>query len=627
MKIFNRILPVMLAVVLVFSTVISALAMAPSDSEGQAGQIITVKFQYTNIAGIEGQFIYSSPELFSDIQLSKNGLNSGSYNPSNNKISFFEPQLVESCSINLILTISETAKAGDTCTITLKYRTGDENGDISQWKEDVAVITVKETVDYNALIQLIAKAELLNKKDYTLSSWMLFSDALDAARKALSAETQKEVDAAYNALEYAMEFLVKRERIDYSLLKHYITVAEDLKETEYTAASWSVLAKALQDGRAALNSKKQTTVDLAASALESAINGLVRIPDLPSVDYSALVKQIRIASGLNEDDYTQNSWRILESALTDANKALTSDSQNTVDSATTELRNAIASLVPLNGDENIDYSELTRLIAIAEGLNESQYTSKSWEKLKKALIEAKKALSSVSQQTVDSSADKLKQAISNLEFNSSSVDYSELLKQIQIAESLKAPLYTSSSWNNLIVYLAEARLATASLSQAEVDTAAEALSLAIESLVAMDYSGLIDAIEQVSKFIDKEELAELIKEMTELLDKARELLDSGDQGAVDDCAKQLNELLTKIAKKLSELKETVTITVEKPVPTDPKGDYCNINSHYVWQILFWVSLSLNLVFLAVIIIYYILKRRKTTDDTPLVDYDISDDAE
>ena len=72
---------------------------------------------------------------------------------------------------------------------------------------------------------------------------------------------------------------------------------------------------------------------------------------------------------------------------------------------------------------------------------------------------------------------------------------------------------------------------------------------------------------------------------------------------------------------------TNTVIVEKPVPTDPTDDFCNIGSHIVWIVLFWISFALNVAVVAFIISYYFMKKKKTSDDTPLVDYDITDDVE
>ena len=48
--------------------------------------------------------------------------------------------------------------------------------------------------------------------------------------------------------------------------------------------------------------------------------------------------------------------------------------------------------------------------------------------------------------------------------------------------------------------------------------------------------------------------------------------------------------------------------------------------HRVWPILFFISLGLNAILVAVIGMAAAKKKKNAKDDTPLVDYDIGDDA-
>ena len=74
------------------------------------------------------------------------------------------------------------------------------------------------------------------------------------------------------------------------------------------------------------------------------------------------------------------------------------------------------------------------------------------------------------------------------------------------------------------------------------------------------------------------------------------------------------------------MKEVKEVEKKVEVEVEPKDDFCNISIHKVWPILFWISLALNIA-LAALIVVYIVRRRNSTqkDDTPLVDYNISDD--
>ena len=59
---------------------------------------------------------------------------------------------------------------------------------------------------------------------------------------------------------------------------------------------------------------------------------------------------------------------------------------------------------------------------------------------------------------------------------------------------------------------------------------------------------------------------------------------------------------------------------------EPEGDYCNIKIHKIWPILFFVSLGVNVLMGSVIVALVTRKKKNRKDNTPLVDYDIDDDA-
>ncbi|MBR2914721.1 MAG: FIVAR domain-containing protein [Clostridia bacterium] len=412
--------------------------------------------------------------------------------------------------------------------------------------------------------------------------------------------------------------------LNFDELNEQIRIAESLKSTDYTSASWSALRTALTNAKNALKSTTQEGIDSATAALKTAIANLKPVTSL-NVDYSELVKQIKIAEALNSKNYTAASWANLTKALNTAKAALKSESQTEVNSAATALKNAIASLVAVSN--GIDYSELNKQIAIAEGLKKADYTANSWAALESALVNAIAARGSNNQATVDTAANALKNAISALVRVNNAVDYTELEKQIAIAEGLDESLYTDASWENLLEKLEAAKLAATGKDQAEVDAATAALKTAIADLVRMNYQALHDIIEAIKKHAEEENLSGLWLKMHELLEKAPAMFESGDQAEVDAYVAQLSALLAEIIREIESLKDANQVIVDDPQITYPTDPYCNIGMHRVWPILFWISFALNLGTVAVVVYIYINKRKKTSDNTPLVDYDIADDAE
>ncbi|MFR7504983.1 MAG: penicillin-binding Tp47 domain C-containing protein [Mediterraneibacter faecis] len=150
-------------------------------------------------------------------------------------------------------------------------------------------------------------------------------------------------------------------------LEAAIAKAEALKEADYTAESWASMQMELQEAKDELkNPKTQATVDEAVSHLNAAVEALVKAEgdkteedkkdddkkeEPAAVDTSSLEKVISDAAALKEADYTVDSWKALQSALTDAKSALNAkESQEKVDKATDALNAAIKALVK-NGNQ------------------------------------------------------------------------------------------------------------------------------------------------------------------------------------------------------------------------------------------------------------------------------------
>ena len=90
--------------------------------------------------------------------------------------------------------------------------------------------------------------------------------------------------------------------------------------------------------------ESQEAVNQALSTLNAAKDALVKAEEEPvAINTASLEKAIADAKALKEADYTAESWKALQSALSDARKAL--ESQEAVDNATNSLNKAIKALV------------------------------------------------------------------------------------------------------------------------------------------------------------------------------------------------------------------------------------------------------------------------------------------
>ena len=169
----------------------------------------------------------------------------------------------------------------------------------------------------------------------------------------LTALGYNDVTYKFQATEENIVKASENEKITTTELEAAIAKAEALKEAEYTAESWASMQMELQEAKDELkNPKTQATVDEAVSHLNAAIEALVKIEEPAAVDTSSLEKVISDVAALKEADYTVDSWKALQSALTDAKSALNAkESQEKVDKATDKLNSAIKALVK-NGKQD-----------------------------------------------------------------------------------------------------------------------------------------------------------------------------------------------------------------------------------------------------------------------------------
>lgn len=144
---------------------------------------------------------------------------------------------------------------------------------------------------------------------------------------------------------------------------------------------------------------------------------------------------------------------------------------------------------PIAGGENgdtpvqnpaarIDYRELEKNIAIAGGINQSEYTNESWENMSNVLSSAQYAMSSSSQSDVDAAAAALGEAIGALK----KIDYSQLIKAVSKAEEFVAGDAMAKDWLALIEELEKASSLLGGNDQRAIDEAAEKINSLLKSL-------------------------------------------------------------------------------------------------------------------------------------------------
>ena len=199
---------------------------------------------------------------------------------------------------------------------------------------------------------------------------------------------------------------------DKASLNALIAEAEALNESDYTAASWAVFAKALSDAKsvAANTSATQAAVDEAKANLQTAMDALEKAAAANKTALNALIAK---AEALDESDYTASSWKAMQTALASAKK-VAADASATEEAIAAEISNLQNKLDALTGRANL--SNLTSKLAAAKKLAENTYTSASWKTLQQAMTDAQKVVDEKSGdiKTVNAAWDALISAMSHL---------------------------------------------------------------------------------------------------------------------------------------------------------------------------------------------------------------------
>ena len=258
------------------------LAVSAFALEGYAGGKVTVNIPYSAVNSVSGSISYSNAAMFSNVEASVTGGLSGVVTADTVAVYGTE---ISSGNIVLSCTIAPSAKAGDTCTVTLTAAVGDENFNESAYSKSVTVSVAEKaqtepvtppaikptdtpstqpTADRSALESAISAAKELSQTEYTAESWTALSDALSDAQEKLSSKKQDVLDAANTALRGAMDQLVK---MDYQSLQSAIAEAKALFADNETAGRYAQLQTAMNEAESLLASGDQTAVDGAARKL------------------------------------------------------------------------------------------------------------------------------------------------------------------------------------------------------------------------------------------------------------------------------------------------------------------------------------------------------------------------
>lgn len=338
-----------------------------------------------------------------------------------------------------------------------------------------ALYTANLPTNKEALLNKINEAGQYSQASYTKGSFKNLSDALTKAQEIYNDDSvkQNEVDDAVEVLTKAIEGLV-----DLSKLQSKVQEANQLKEIDYTKATWKVFNDAFNKAKEVLDNENasQDDVDKACTDLTDAINQLAT-----PANKTALQEAVEESKNLDESLYTPKTWKPLADALKAAQKVLDNENavQDEADQALKTLNDAVAQIL-----EKANKEALQKAVQELPDYNQSIYTKDSWNHFARTLENAKKVLADENavQQDADDALKALNDGIAQL---LEAANKEALQMAVEKAKTCKESAYTKDSWKQFKKALDAANkvLADDNAIQTDADEALKNLNLAISQLV------------------------------------------------------------------------------------------------------------------------------------------------
>lgn len=278
-------------------------------------------------------------------------------------------------------------------------------------------------------------------------------------------------------------------------------------------------------------------------------------PEEPE-DFVDLEQWIAFAEGLNQEEYTQESYQALAQAVWKAK-----ETAENPDASREEINQAVADIIAAFGglEYGVQRQHLEAAVQAAETILETSgdYEAESLEQLQTALEAGKKLLEedSASQTEVNEAAAALIDAIVRVARDADLVSLESLLLAV---ESLAEEKYTAETYAALMEAVKEARTVLENPDREESDLAAA-------------YTGLAKAIRELEMKGNKAALETVITRAEEILAEASRYTPASIQGleAALEAAKAVNDNENAVQKDVNTAVETLT---QELVKVRRKGD-------------------------------------------------------
>ena len=195
------------------------------------------------------------------------------------------------------------------------------------------------------------------------------------------------------------------EPVDKSELQNLYDANSGKEQGNYTDESWKSFTTALEAAKAVLDNEAATEEQVAAAttALEEAVKGLTeKEPEPVPVDKSELQKLYDANSGKEQGNYTDESWKVFETALESAKAVLdnANATEKMVQAAAEALKAAVDGQTEKTVDPEptptpstkVDKTNLSNLYEQYKDMKQGNYTDASYKAFTTALEAAKTVL-------------------------------------------------------------------------------------------------------------------------------------------------------------------------------------------------------------------------------------------
>lgn len=269
---------------------------------------------------------------------------------------------------------------------------------VSQNMIDNAIKNIKDAeealINISNILNAILEFEAMDSEDYTASSWITYSDAIQEAKAiAKMATTKKQVTDILVKVIYMKSNLIEEVRVDKNELNTLYENCKSFVKDDYTEESWKAFEQAFIDAEKVINNVNATQEEVngALANLQVAVAALENAKS--EVDKTELQKLYSESLVFHEDEYTIESWLTFSNARDLARTVLDNEeaTEEQVNNALDGLNLSISKLEKIKVEE-IDITSLQYLINLVEEIDLKLYVEKGQSEFNAALEYAREVL-------------------------------------------------------------------------------------------------------------------------------------------------------------------------------------------------------------------------------------------